>query len=89
MAVETQEQASGSENEPHDRISHMDLLNLWRGDMQALRADMDRRFFGNALAYWHRLCSYSTAHRHSDFHPIARSNKEGGFKHRPLLIPEP
>ena len=22
----------------------MDLLNLWRGDMQALRADMDRRF---------------------------------------------
>ena len=44
MAVETQEQASGSENEPHDRISHMDLLNLWRGDMQALRADIDRRF---------------------------------------------
>ena len=44
MAVETQEQASGSENEPHDRISHMDLLNLWRGDMQALRADFDRRF---------------------------------------------
>ena len=44
MAVETQEQATGSENEPHDRIRHMDLLNLWRGDMQALRADMDRRF---------------------------------------------
>ena len=22
----------------------MDLFNLWRGDMQALRADMDRRF---------------------------------------------
>ena len=44
MAVESQEQESRSEKEPHDRISHMDLLNLWRGDMQALRADIDRRF---------------------------------------------
>ena len=44
MAVETQEKEPGSENEPHDRISHMDLLNLWRSDMQALRADIDRRF---------------------------------------------
>jgi len=24
--------------------NEMDLLNLWRGDMQALRADFDRRF---------------------------------------------
>ena len=44
MAVETREQASDSENDPHDRISHVDLLNLWRGDMQALRADIDKRF---------------------------------------------
>ena len=44
MAAETREQTSDSGNEPHDRISHVDLLNLWRGDMQALRADIDRRF---------------------------------------------
>ena len=44
MAVESREQSSESGDGPHDRISHMDLLNLWRGDMQALRADMDRRF---------------------------------------------
>ena len=44
MAVETKEPSSNSENERHDRISHMDLLNLWRGDMQALRSDFDRRF---------------------------------------------
>ena len=25
-------------------LTELDLLNLWRGDMQALRADMDRRF---------------------------------------------
>lgn len=39
MAVEEKERDAG-----HDRISHVDLLNLWRGDMQALRADIDRRF---------------------------------------------
>ena len=44
MAVETREQTSDSGNEPHDRITHMDLFNLWRGDMQALRADIDKRF---------------------------------------------
>ena len=44
MAVEAREQASDSGNEPHDRISYMDLLNLWRGDMQALHADIDKRF---------------------------------------------
>ena len=44
MAVEAGRQNSDSENELHDRISHVDLLNLWRGDMQALRADIDRRF---------------------------------------------
>ena len=27
-----------------DRISHVDLLNLWRGDMQALHTDIDKRF---------------------------------------------
>ena len=44
MAVEAGEPSSDSGNELHDRISHVDLLNLWRGDMQALRADIDRRF---------------------------------------------
>ena len=44
MAVEARELTSDSENEPHDRISHVDLLNLWRGDLQALRADIDKRF---------------------------------------------
>ena len=44
MAVEAREQVSDSENEPHDRISHVDLLNLWRGDMQALHAAIDKRF---------------------------------------------
>ena len=44
MAAETGRQTSDSGNEPHDRISHVDLLNLWRGDMQALRADIDKRF---------------------------------------------
>ena len=44
MAVEARELTSDSENEPHDRISHVDLLNLWRGDMQALHADIDKRF---------------------------------------------
>ena len=44
MAVEAREQASDSGNEPQDRISHVDLLNLWRGDMQALHADIDKRF---------------------------------------------
>ena len=24
----------------HDRITHMDLLNLWREDMSAMRSDM-------------------------------------------------
>lgn len=44
MAVETQEPTPNTECEPHDRINHLDLLNLWRADMQALRADIDRRF---------------------------------------------
>ena len=44
MAVEAGEHSRESGGESHDRISHMDLLNLWRGDMQALRADFDRRF---------------------------------------------
>ncbi len=44
MAVEARGQTSESGNEPHDRISHVDLLNLWRGDMQALHADIDKRF---------------------------------------------
>ena len=44
MAVEARELTSDSGNEPHDRISHVDLLNLWRGDLQALRADIDKRF---------------------------------------------
>ena len=44
MAVESREQSSESGDGSHGRISHMDLLNLWRGDMQALRADMDRWF---------------------------------------------
>ena len=44
MAVEARELTSDSGNKPHDRISHVDLLNLWRGDMQALHADIDKRF---------------------------------------------
>ena len=44
MAVEARELTSDSENEPHDRITQVDLLNLWRGDVQALRADIDKRF---------------------------------------------
>ena len=44
MAVEARELTSDSENEPHDRITHVDLLNLWRGDVQALHADIDKRF---------------------------------------------
>lgn len=44
MAIEIQERATGAESELHDRISHVDLLNLWRGDMQILRADIDKRF---------------------------------------------
>lgn len=44
MAVEPRGSSSDSRSEPHDRISHVDLLNLWRGDMQALRADIDKRF---------------------------------------------
>ena len=43
MAVEAREQTSYSGNEPHDRITQVDLLNLWRGDVQALRADIDKR----------------------------------------------
>ena len=44
MANEARERESDAENDPHDRMTHMDLFNLWRADMQALRADMDRRF---------------------------------------------
>ncbi len=44
MAVEARELTSDSENEPRDRITHVDLLNLWRGDVQALHADIDKRF---------------------------------------------
>ena len=44
MAADSQVQDTGNESESHDRITHMDLFNLWRGDIQALRADIDRHF---------------------------------------------
>ncbi len=28
------------EQHEHDRITHMDLFNLWRGDMSAMRNEM-------------------------------------------------
>ena len=39
------------EQHEHDRITHMDLFNLWRGDMSAMRNEMrnDRRESKNEI----------------------------------------